>query len=325
MQKKAVFFSFVFIFVFFQAALAAEKTELNYRLKWLKNMSVIGDLYADDKGLFQKAGLNVQVKSGGPERDAIRELELGLADFGVASADQVIRATAKGAKIIVLAQFFQENPLQWIYRTTVPEVRAAADLAGRTIGITYGGNDEIMMKALLASGKITENEVKFFSVRYDFTPFYRGKAELWPVYKNSQGPILKKALAEAGESIRFMDPGRLGVKFVANSLITSKKFFDANPEIVERFTRALLQGWNDALLAENREETLAVASRYDKDTAPDLLAEQYEITRDLVRPDASVAPGKIDEAAWKQTEKIMLEQQLISSPVNISAILKPVE
>ncbi len=92
-------------------------TPVAYRLKWLFNTSVVGDLYADVHGAFARHGLKVMVKEGGPERDAIKELELGYAQFGVASADQVIRAAAKGSPIVVIAQLFQVNPLQWVYRT----------------------------------------------------------------------------------------------------------------------------------------------------------------------------------------------------------------
>jgi len=38
-----------------------------YRLKWLRNVSVVGALYAETHGLFEKAGLDVEVKAGGPE------------------------------------------------------------------------------------------------------------------------------------------------------------------------------------------------------------------------------------------------------------------
>ena len=88
----------------------AEASEaVAYRLKWLFNASVIGDIYADVHGHFKAQGLDVTVKEGGPERDAIRELELGYAAFGVASADQVIRARSKGSPVVVLAQLFQVN------------------------------------------------------------------------------------------------------------------------------------------------------------------------------------------------------------------------
>ena len=85
------------VFVFLTAC--SEKKhpleEVNYRLKWLYNISVVGDLWADAQGNFERNGLKVNVKPGGPEKDAIKELEIGHAQFGVASADQVIRAVAK--------------------------------------------------------------------------------------------------------------------------------------------------------------------------------------------------------------------------------------
>ena len=42
-----------------------------YRLKWLKNISVVGDLYASEYGLFAAQGLAVDTEPGGPERDPI--------------------------------------------------------------------------------------------------------------------------------------------------------------------------------------------------------------------------------------------------------------
>ena len=111
-----------------RTAVAGEKAA--YRLKWLINASTAGDVFAASRGLFAARGLDVDVKAGGPERDAIRELELGYAQFGVASADQVIRALSKGASVMVLAQLFQVNPLQWIYRTKDGTIEKTQDLAG---------------------------------------------------------------------------------------------------------------------------------------------------------------------------------------------------
>jgi NitT/TauT family transport system substrate-binding protein len=173
--------------------------EVAYRLKWLFNISVVGDLWADVNGNFAKNGLKVDVKPGGPERDAIKELELGRAQFGVASADQVIRAVSKGAPIVVLAQLFQTNPLHWIFRPDKTPFSSPEDLKGKTVGITYGGNDEAIMRALLAKYDIKENELNLFSVRYDYTPFYQGKVDFWPLYINAQAPIIGAKLSKAGE------------------------------------------------------------------------------------------------------------------------------
>jgi len=298
---------------------------VTYRLKWLFNVSVLGGLYADSHGFFEEEGLSVVIKQGGPERDAIRELEMGHADFGAASADQVIRAREKGSPVVVVAQLFQVNPLQWIYRPDEVVVDRPADLRGKVLGITYGGNDETIMRTLLAAAGISESEVTLFSVRYDYTPFYRRRADVWPVYRNAQGVILEHRLAAAGEKTAFFNPAEHGVKFVANSVVVSADTARQNAEQVRRFVRALLKGWREALDPQNSRGVIETLRRYDKDTADEILAEQLAVTRRLVVPEDGVPVGRIDEEAWRQTERIMLDQGQIERPVRVEKALRPVQ
>jgi NitT/TauT family transport system substrate-binding protein len=319
-----VFLVLASLFVFSSSGLAAEKTNaLTYRLKWLFNTSVVGDLWTETQGIFDARGIDVTVKAGGPERDAIKELELGYADFGVASADQVIRARAKGSPVVVICQLFQENPLQWIYRSDIVTLRDLPDLKGKKIGVTFGGNDEAILRALLAEGGIKEREVTFYSVRYDYTPFYKKKVNIWPVYRNAQGLILAQKLGAEGEPVDFFEPSRFGVKFVANSVVTSREMVENHPEAVRRFLAALLEGWRQALVPENEEKAIAVLQKYDKDTAPDMLRRQLAATRQIVQPETGGTIGAIDTDAWRQTEEIMLGQELISKAVNIEQALLP--
>jgi NitT/TauT family transport system substrate-binding protein len=316
--------SFLFIFIIGPqpSVTAAGKLEpAAYRLKWLFNASVIGDIYADAHGYFKEAGLEVEVKEGGPERDAIRELELGHAQFGVASADQVIRAMAKGSPVIVIAQLFQINPLQWIYRADQTTIDRIEDLKGKVVGITFGGNDETIMRTLMAKGGITEKDIQIFSVRYDYTPFYQKKVDVWPVYRNSQAPILEKKLNAAGEKVAFFNPAAYGVKFVANSVVTSEKMIKERPEVVKQFTRALLEAWEKALDPDNQGVALETLKKFDKDTPGDIMEQQFVITRSLIKPFKDTRIGAIDVDAWKMTEDIMLQQKQIESPVHVERVL----
>jgi NitT/TauT family transport system substrate-binding protein len=300
---------------------------INYRLKWLFNISSAGDIWADVHGHFQEKGLTVTVKPGGPERDAIKELELGHAHFGVASGDQVIRAVSKGAPIVVLAQLFQTNPLQWIYRPDKTQIGSPMDLKGKIIGVTFGGNDETIMRALLAKHDIDETEVELFSVRYDYTPFYQGDVDLWPIYRNAQAVIIGNRLRDAGEQIAFFNPHEAGITFVANSVVTTQKILAEHPETVEKFMDALLTAWRESMDPANQEKVIETVHQFDWDTPKEIIREQLEITRDLTVPFGDIARGseffgKIDPAAWKDTEKIMLDQKLIPQPVNIEKYLK---
>ncbi len=326
-MKKNIMYLFFILFVsctIFAVAMASPiraEESLNYRLKWLFNASVTGDILAEDQNLFTDEGLDVTVKAGGPERDAIRELEMGYAAFGVASADQVIRARAKGAPVVVIAQLFQINPLQWICKSSKPAIDTVKDLRGRTVGITYGGNDETIMKTLLARAGIKENELTLSSVRYDYTPFYMDKIEVWPVYKNAQGIIIGEKLRKEGEDIRFLNPADHGVQFVANSVVTSEKMMKERPDTVARFKKALLKGWHMAMEPANQDLALSILQKYDKNTPGDLQEKQLISTRELVWPDRSVEIGRMDVKAWQQTEQIMLEQGVIKSEVKIEAAL----
>lgn len=303
------------------SAQAGEK--IVYRLKWLRNVSVVGALYAETHSLFDKAGLEVEVKAGGPERDAIRELELGYADFGEASADQVLRARAKGAPVVVIAQLFQVNPLQWMYRPEEMEINKLADLKGKVIGVTFGGNDETIMNTLLAEAGLGNSEVKLFSVRYDYTPFYRRQVQLWPVYRNAQAPLIAAQLDKAGEKTAFFNPADFGVKFVANCVVTEARTLTEKPELVKRFLAALLAGWQQALDPKNQEDAIKTLQKYDPDTPRPILEKQLQITRQLIQPDTALAIGTLDAEGWEQTERIMRTQKQLPGAVDLKAILKP--
>ncbi|MCG8685305.1 MAG: ABC transporter substrate-binding protein [Desulfobacterales bacterium] len=295
--------------------------EMTYRLKWLFNTSVAGDIFAVDRGYFRAAGLDVIIKEGSPEKNAIKELELGYADFGVASADQVIRALDKGADVIVVAQLFQVNPMQWIYRADRLGIQTLADLRGRRIGITYGGNDETIMNVLLARAGLTPRDVKIFGVRFDFSPFLKKRVEIWPVYRNSQGVILADKLAREGESVRFFNPADFGINFVANSVVTSGKMKVRHPDRIRTFARALMTAWEAAMDPVNEDAVLAAVKQRDKGTEDRIRQQQLESTRSLIRPSPDLPVGRIDRAAWQQTESIMLEQGQIRGPVNVTSRL----
>jgi len=325
LRVRLVLISITLFFLFFTACSEKKKPleEVTYRLKWLFNISVVGDLWADAHGNFARHGLKVNVKPGGPEKDAIKELEMGHAQFGVASADQVIRAVSKGSPIVVLAQLFQVNPLHWIYRPDRTPLKTPLDLKGKIIGITFGGNDETIMRALLAKYEIKEDQVELYSVRYDYTPFYQGKVDLWPLYRNAQAPIIGEKLRKAGERFDLMSPSGLGIRFVANSVITTQKLLDERPETVKRFMQALLEAWREALSPDNKDKAIETVLKYNQETPAEIVKKQLPATRILMLPGKDSQFGKIDMAAWQQTEKIMLDQKLIATPVNIENILKP--
>jgi NitT/TauT family transport system substrate-binding protein len=180
------------------------------------------------------------------------------------------------------------------------------------------------MRALLAKYGIPESEVNLFSVRYDYTPFYQGKVDLWPLYRNAQAPIIGAKLLKAGERFDLMDPSKMGVRFVANSVVTTRKMLDERRETAEKFIKALLEGWREALAPSNTEKAVSLVLKYNKETPEEIVRQQLPATRVLMMPSANFEFGSIDAAAWQQTEDIMLAQKLIPVRVYVEKLLKPI-
>ena len=75
------------------------------------------------------------------------------------------------------------------------------------------------MLTLLAKSGIDPRQVRLYSVRLDYTPFYKGVADLWPVYINTQAVEIGHKLLASGASIGFLNPEEYGVRFGAASQI----------------------------------------------------------------------------------------------------------
>lgn len=295
-------------------------THYTIRLKWLFNASTLGEIWGVEKGVFRRYGLSVELKEGGAETDALTELELGRVEFGVASSDQIIRAASKGASPRVILQIFQKNPLQWIYIRERLHINQPRDLAGKTIGITFGGNDETIFRAIMAEYGIKKGDLTLYAVHYDFTPFWKGEVDLWPVYRNTQGVFLAEKIRKKGENPAFFDPNALGISFVANCLVTSEGLLRKDPEGVKKMKRAEARAWEEALDPENEDEALDILRRYNPGTPPPLLREQIRETRAMILLGGGKM-GAIDRKAWEETLKIMRREGLIKKMVDLDKIL----
>lgn len=295
------------------------KESLDYRLKWLVNPGFVGDLYANTYGYYRNENLTVEVSPGGPDRDGLVALlkPNSKTRFAVASADQVISAVYRGGTDLrVVAQIYAGNPVQWIYRADQGLIERADQLRGKRIGVAFGDNDSTVMRAYLAKNGIKESEVTLVGIRFDHAPFTKNQVDLFPVYTNTQGVELRRLMAKEQVPVAFFDPskGPKGVRFAANSIVTTTRMVVGDEaDVTLRFLRATLRGWRDAIDPENLERATHAVQLATGDAVadPESIQEQIRETAPLVRPSSSYSVGRIDVAAWRETEETMLEQGLL--------------
>ena len=89
-----------------------------------------------------------------------------------------------------------------------------------------------------------------------------------------------------------MSPDALGIRFVANSVVTTREMLEKRPETVKRFLAALLQGWQDALDPQNEDQAAKVLIDADRETPEAIVRKQLLVTRQLMTTTPSSESGR---------------------------------
>lgn len=93
-----------------------EKTDVSIQLKWLPQAQFMGYYVAQDKGYYDKVGLNVEIVSGGGDISETTAVNNGTVDFGVTWVSNLISANAGGMELLELSQIYQRSGLVLVYK-----------------------------------------------------------------------------------------------------------------------------------------------------------------------------------------------------------------
>lgn len=216
---------------------------------------------AEERGLFDKYGLNVdleRVKSG---TEAIAFLTQGTVDVGgIAIVTSLWSGWNKGLDIRIIApgalEPMENSPTKLVVRKALIDdgtVKSAADLAGRRVAVAGGpgsGGEYLLAKGLERGG-LTIRDVEPMNIANPDMPlaFENGSVDAAIAGSPYADQIIGAGHAAVLES--DLTPGLMTVAFVG-----SGKLVNDRPEVAERFVlalteaAALMQG-DDYLASEN--------------------------------------------------------------------------
>lgn len=86
-------------------------SKLKVQLNWVPEPEFGGLYAARDEGAYKKAGLDVEIVSGGAGVPVIQLVASGQADVGVVGGDDVEIARARGVDVVAVFATFQHSPL----------------------------------------------------------------------------------------------------------------------------------------------------------------------------------------------------------------------
>jgi NitT/TauT family transport system substrate-binding protein len=193
-----------------------------------------GGLYhAAAAGLYNNAGLDVDLKQGGPQLNVMELMAGGEADIIMSYDIQIMSALEKGVPVKAIFTCFQFDLIGLLTR---PDVKSLADLKGRKVYFAANGYSTYW---------------PWLKQKYGYTDDMAG-----PKGPNLQTFIVDPTSAVAGyitSEPYVAEKQNLPTKFFlfaaegypsyANTMATTGGFIEKNSDAVGRFTKATIEGW----------------------------------------------------------------------------------
>ena len=114
---------------------------------------------------------------------------------------------------------------------------------------------------------------------------------------------------EAGKEVNIIFPAEYGVNMYADVLFTTENMIENNPELVEGFVSATLEGWQYAI--EHEEEAVDHTLKYSPDLSRAHQTYMLHQTIPLIHT-GNEHLGLMTEAAWGNIYEILLGESLVT-------------
>ncbi|MDX6315384.1 MAG: hypothetical protein QOF84_5387 [Streptomyces sp.] len=276
----------------------AAPATLKVALGWIKNVEFGGYWIADDKGYYADENLTVQFVAGGPNApDPTVSVSAGSADIGVhPSMQTLVESIPKGNDFVMIGTQFQTSPGGLLSLASDP-VTSAKDLVGAKILGQQGVQP--LLDAIFTVAGLAKNYT-FVPVGYDPGPLLEKQGKAYTCFVTNQPITLeeKKGMKE-GKDYTVVTYADLGLPQYSDIVFSKRSFLDSKADVLERFMRATIRGWQDNAKAPATAADLAV-QKYGADLGLDLKQQtrENELQIPLTQSDLTKAKGlfRIDES-----------------------------
>ena len=290
-------------------ALAADK--VTFLTSWFAQAEHGGFYQAKATGLYEKAGLDVTLKMGGPQVNSMQLLLAGETDVMMGYDFQVLKALEQGFPVTTIATSFQYD-LQGMM--THDDVNSLADLKDKTILVATSGRTT-WWPWLKGKYKYTEEQTRPYT--FNLQPFFADKNVAQQGYPSSE-PFQAK---QQGMPVKFFLFAHNGYPPYGTTMVAKRDFADKNPDVAARFVKASLEGWKSYM--SNPAPANALIKVDNPKMSDEQIAfgiEQMKLLKVLDGGDAqTMGIGIITEARWKATYDYMASSGLLKPEVDWKA------
>ena len=215
-------------------------TKVTIQLSWFDQFQFAGYYMAKEQGFYKDAGLDVQILPFSLGMNIPKMVNDGDVDFAI-GRENLILEKAKYPKIIALAAIFQATPLV-LLTTKDSGIDSFNKFENKKLMRTKDDGSEVSIKAMLASSKIDVKSIAQVEHSHNIYDLIEKRVDIISAYTSKAPYILQK------EQIKYniFYPKDYGFDMYSDFLITNIDKYNNDYNIVEKFKKASLKGWEYA-------------------------------------------------------------------------------
>ena len=280
--------------------------QVSFGTDWKAEAEHGGYYQAIATGIYQKHGLAVTLRQGGPQVNHAQLLAAGRLDFNEAPNSFVsLNYVKENIPMVAVAALFQKDPSVLIAHAGVGNDSLAA-LKGKPIMIS---TDTRAGWWLFLKAKFGYSDDQIRPYTFNVAPFLVDKNAVQQGYLTSEPFLIQKQQVEP----KVFLLADAGYSSYGSLIQTSRKLVDEKPDLVQRFVDASIEGWYSYLYGDP-----SPANALIKQDNPEMTDDVLAYARAKIREhgivdsgDAETAGiGAMSDGRWQDFLNVMAAQGL---------------
>jgi diguanylate cyclase (GGDEF)-like protein len=277
---------------------------VHIQLRWHHQFQFAGYYVALEKGLYRKAGLEVMLDAGSPDKKPVQRVLQGRAQYGVANSELLLERL-RGARLVALAAIYQHSPSVLLARKDAG-ILSPHDLIGKKVMLMDKVVDADFF-AMMHNEGISMADLHVIPSSFNIQDLVDGKVVAFNSYLSNEPYYLK----QHGVDYTVLNPRNYGVDFYSDILFTTEDEIKKYPGRVKALRDASLEGWRYAM--DHPQEVIdLLVNKYKVNKSRAHLEFEAQAIRPLIVPDL-IEMGHMNPWRWQHMANTFIQADMVEN------------
>lgn len=265
------------------------------------------------QGYYKDEGLDVSIIPSQGTAQVITLVEAGTANIGFVDVPALVIARSNGSKIKMVAVNYGKAPYAIFSLNPGANVTDPKQLEGLTLGSGAGSFTPKILQGFMAQKGLDPSKLMISNI----APPARASSLLSKQVPAIEFFVMAKPGLEAGAKsanaeLRTFLPADQGLELYSNGIAATEDFISKNPDVMKRFVRASLKGWQFAIA--NPEKAAEDQIKFVPSLKAEAIVAEIKIVADL----AITAETKKNGLGWFDPAKMQSNLDFVIKYIGVS-------